>query len=567
MRETNQADPAARTSAPGWTNSSARTSAPGWTSADHRAIGAALDLSRHLGTLAGGFRAAAAGFPVDSPGWEGLAARALAGVLAAEPERFREAAQACARAGTALAEHADRLRVADWLPGQAFGSPTELARELDRRAAALAEDSARQAAGILLGLARSAPARPSRLDRWWHRLRSWRSEIQLGAAESSERLADTGLRIASRLTDPYPPQGLHELRAAGSHLLEEVQHPLRLAQAMSDWDTWRTDPARAVGHLLPDLAAALVSGGAATESRGAEVLYRGRVAVQEAAARDSQRRAAAGSVATASRQALVRRALPATERRPTESPGLGAWRGEGGTGLTPEQNEGVEAFHALNCTLEPVFTAALRDITRLEPAELAGLGHRLKDIESVKRKLATQAATTGRPLPALLAKAHDLVRYAVVIDDSDYVRAVPRLAAYLEERGFHLLGPAKNAWYSGRYRGINTRWQVPADGATFEVQFHTPASWRITKETHPMYEESRLPDTPPERVAQLRREIAQAYRAAPAPAGVEFLGEASLPPPSPPEPAVPPPDHTGGAAIGGGLGAQQLQSDRRRRQR
>lgn len=72
-----------------------------------------------------------------------------------------------------------------------------------------------------------------------------------------------------------------------------------------------------------------------------------------------------------------------------------------------------------------------------------------------------------------------------MIDDADYVRAVPQVAAQLEQRGFHLLGKPNNAWFSGRYRGLSTTWLDPAGGAAFEVQFHTPPSWRITQATHP----------------------------------------------------------------------------------
>ena len=44
-----------------------------------------------------------------------------------------------------------------------------------------------------------------------------------------------------------------------------------LGKAMLDWDTWADDPARALGHLLPDAIAAVATGGAGTAAtRGAK---------------------------------------------------------------------------------------------------------------------------------------------------------------------------------------------------------------------------------------------------------------------------------------------------------
>jgi hypothetical protein len=522
------------------------------------AAAAAAAIAEHLTTLADGMRTAATSFPAGSAQWQGTAARLLGHLLAAKPERFAEVANACAGAAVALSQHADQLSTADWLRRQAVGSQAALADELQRRAAHLADESARQAAAAVLSLARSAPARQSRWRRWTGQLEAWRSEVVLGAAESTEQIVDVTAQVAVRVHRPYDPRNIGDLRNAGSALAAAGRHPGETAKAVLDWDTWRTNPARAAGHLLPDVAVALASGGAAASSRAAEVAGRSRAAVEAAAARDVVRRQTGADAAAEARRSLIDKSMDAAGR-----PGAVPWRGEGGTRLSPGQNASTEAFHTLSSAREPEITEVVREVSRTAEAELAGLRNRLKDVDSLKRKLATQQANTGRRLPKLLEQANDAVRYTVVINETDYVHAVPQVAGQLEQQGFHLLGSPNNAWRSGRYRGLNTTWVDPAGGAAFEVQFHTPASWRITRQTHPLYEESRLPDVSPERKAELQAQIAAAYQDAPRPAGVESLNRAALQPPSAPDAIVPPANYTVHAAVGAGVEAELLQAEHR----
>lgn len=515
---------------------------------------AALAISRHLATLAEGMNATAAAFPAAPTGWQGAAAEILAGVLSARPEQFRAVAVACSGASAALNRHAEQLAPAVVLHRQAGQAPIELAMSLDRRASEAVDESACQASGTLLALARSAPTPEGRLRHWLRQLESIRSEVVIGAAESTEQLLNTAASVAVRMSRPYDPRTVNDLRSVGSTLLEGARHPVELAKSVTDWDTWRANPARAIGHLLPDVAAALASGGVASGARAAETVSRSRAAVAAAAARDSLRRRRTAAAGYTSRQSLVARAL--TAQRASAQ----AWHGEGGTRLTARQSASAEAFHALTSAEEPSVTAALKEVSKTADAELVGLQNRLKQVESFKRKLATQHAVSGRPLPELLARAQDAVRYTVVFNDASYTRGVSVLAAMLERRGFHNLMPPNNAWFSGRYRGINSSWLDPATGAVFELQFHTPASWRITRQTHPMYEEFRLPQTPPERKAELSARIADAYREAPVPAGVESLTPANFPPPSAPDPITPPINYTVHAALTAGLGEQLLGS-------
>jgi hypothetical protein len=64
------------------------------------------------------------------------------------------------------------------------------------------------------------------------------------------------------------PQGfLDNAEGMAKGLVYGAQHPKELGKALIDYDTWRTDPARALGHLVPDLL--LIAATAGTGEAGA----------------------------------------------------------------------------------------------------------------------------------------------------------------------------------------------------------------------------------------------------------------------------------------------------------
>jgi hypothetical protein len=527
---------------------------------------AAEAIAARLTRLADGLEAAAAVLPSATSGWVGPAAAIAGELLASRPERFRAAAVTCRSGATALTRYAEALVPVAALNRQAAQAPAEIAAVLERRAAALVDESARLAAGSLLALAGAAPARPDGWSRRWHRVNQWRAEVALGAAESTEALAGTVLKIAARVTDPFHRQPPDDVRQIAAVVLGAARHPVELGQAMLDWDTWQANPARAVGHLVPDALAAIASAGTAAGVRAGTAAGRGRDALRVAATRDSLRREATGSVASAARQELIRRAEAealARIRSSGASVSAAGWHGEGGARLSALQSAGVEAFHSMSTARERALTAIMREVSTLGRGELNGLDHRLKTPESAKRKVATAHARSGGPLPELLATAKDTVRYSVVIKEADYVRGVSEVASALERHGFHPNQP-HNAWHGPRYRGINSVWVDPRTGAAFEVQFHTPASYRITKRTHGLYEEYRLPSTPPARKAELHELIAAEYRTAPIPGWVQALTGDNFPPPAP-RPITAPADYTVPAATIGATAAHLAAGSHRSR--
>jgi hypothetical protein len=118
---------------------------------------------------------------------------------------------------------------------------------------------------------------------------------------------------------------------------------------------------------------------------------------------------------------------------------------------------------------------------------LQGLTHTVKNSHSLSRKLASDAARTGRPVPALAPGVNDTVRYTLTLPHQHYVAAAVDTVAGMRAHGFALT-TAKNFRGGARDPGLTLTFPDAATGRPFEVQLHTPDSWRATVDTHPDYE-------------------------------------------------------------------------------
>jgi hypothetical protein len=79
--------------------------------------------------------------------------------------------------------------------------------------------------------------------------------------------------FAFKLTPTYAlvdPEGYVEsLAGMGKGLVYGVTHPVGFAKAVTNWDMWLDNPARALGQLVPDVALAVATAGAGDAAKGA----------------------------------------------------------------------------------------------------------------------------------------------------------------------------------------------------------------------------------------------------------------------------------------------------------
>lgn len=238
------------------------------------------------------------------------------------------------------------------------------------------------------------------------------------------------------------------------------------------------------------------------------------------AADNAGRLAGAGSQALRGGDEIVR--SPDEWRRLADE--AGEWRGDAGLVLSPRQNRDVILFHADSAAAERSITPRLLEISQRMGVPMAGLEFRLKSLESLQRKVATEMFEHGQgaPVAPALDDLKDAVRYTYTSSDAMFVDDVTVVAAQLESAGFERI-KWQLSWSDDSYHGLNTAWRDPVSGQTFEVQFHTPGSLWMKEYTHPLYEEGRLPTTTSDRMTAIETEGAVLNRQVTRPPGLEQL--------------------------------------------
>ena len=163
----------------------------------------------------------------------------------------------------------------------------------------------------------------------------------------------------------------------------------------------------------------------------------------------------------------------------------------------------------------------LKGIAQSVKGRLRGLEHQLKTKSSTLRKLKKlHAEDPSKPIDQL--SISDALRYTLEIEDKPqghYVKTVHATLAELEKLG-HTVKAVKNYWPKGdNYSGVNTVLTTPK-GMSWELQFHTPASYAEAKQSHERYERLRSMSTPLSERQQLFGEMAKPWETIEVPLGV-----------------------------------------------
>ncbi|MBB5121364.1 hypothetical protein AF335_13490 [Streptomyces eurocidicus] len=185
--------------------------------------------------------------------------------------------------------------------------------------------------------------------------------------------------------------------------------------------------------------------------------------------------------------------MSASETTP-EHTGSAGWRDdtEPRLALTAEENHVVtarwEAARAAQKQLDALVRSLLDALAGSHGAVWEGKQYRLKGLRAFRREAAAELHE-GVPLEKVVAKVNDLNRYTLTFDPAHYTEGVRQTYALLHARGqVIVVGSERNSWEDPVYKGFHATWQQPDGQVRFEIQFHTPESFRAKSENHLLYD-------------------------------------------------------------------------------
>lgn len=176
---------------------------------------------------------------------------------------------------------------------------------------------------------------------------------------------------------------------------------------------------------------------------------------------------------------------------------------------------------------EPQITDDLCGITSDIGCEMFGLDFSVKTGSSVSEKIDRKRVEKqlGPEVTdeQIIRGFADVVRYTAMGPHDELVSKTNGIIDGLEKAGYKV--PKVENKYLGKepdYKGIHLDVVSPT-GQKFELQVHSKESMECKEINHKLYEESRKVDTPPERKAELERQMRENAAALPQPKDIEDL--------------------------------------------
>lgn len=167
-------------------------------------------------------------------------------------------------------------------------------------------------------------------------------------------------------------------------------------------------------------------------------------------------------------------------------------------------------------------TELLSGLAAKNGGQMEGLEYRLKDTDSLARKIQADSQDKGISLDEAASSIYDVSRYTMVFDNDNFSESTQNVLSDLEADGFTVV-QVKNTLKdrNAQYRGVNVK--VEKDGVKSEVQFHTPESTSAKKKNHEIYSVFRE-ETNPQRARAMDAEMVANSAQIPTPPGIDALG-------------------------------------------
>jgi hypothetical protein len=159
-------------------------------------------------------------------------------------------------------------------------------------------------------------------------------------------------------------------------------------------------------------------------------------------------------------------------------------------------------------------------------AKMYGLEHRQKTLESIARKIETDAHEKGISYEQAASDIKDAIRFTTVSSDDDFVRNYKEFKYHLAMRGYEELR-CKNYFdlYNkgeAKHKQVTSVFGEPG-GYRFEVQFQTPSSLDAKEKKTVLYEEVRREGVSEQRRAEIVREMEKLAETVPTPKDIDEI--------------------------------------------
>lgn len=172
---------------------------------------------------------------------------------------------------------------------------------------------------------------------------------------------------------------------------------------------------------------------------------------------------------------------------------------------------------------EPAITEDLLRISERMQVKMVGLEHRLKTKESFLRKVDKKSSGSLESLEVKKAVSgtSDVIRYTYQDSAQNLTKSYHKITQELGDKGYELV-EVNNTWLDKRnpYNGINCKLKTP-EGQLFEVQFHTPESYRVKDTMHKDYEAWRVLDAASPEAVALRKKMLEESHGMEVPVDIE----------------------------------------------
>lgn len=142
---------------------------------------------------------------------------------------------------------------------------------------------------------------------------------------------------------------------------------------------------------------------------------------------------------------------------------------------------------------DKIVTPIMKEIVDTGTGHLEGIDFRIKGLDSLSRKIKEKSVKKGISMEEYSNKVTDILRYTNVSEPSKLSNDYFKIVEGLKNKGYNVI-EVTNSFGTPGYKGINTLVKSP-DGYIFELQYHTPESFRIKELNHKLYEEFRLDST------------------------------------------------------------------------